>query len=565
MDKIYKLIWNKTAMCSQAILKSVCCSQNKLLSILKFIKNPTSAVCFLQILMSALVGSFGALYSSLTLAAPADKNYFHANPGAAIAGNSNTTNADTVGGTGAASGALSLAAGVNASTGSDATKALAVGHNVSATGYRSSALGSDSVASGDNAVALGPNAKSGGTGANAIGANADASGNSSVSIGSNSRSSGIAGIAVGQASKASANTAVALGRQSRASGGSAAALGDNATASAEKSTALGVAANALGTASVAIGANSAAANQGDVALGARSTTSKALGTSSATVNGITYSGFAGTNPVATVSVGSKDGERTITNVAAGDISPASTNAINGSQLYAVANELSGRINKIGNGTKTEVAAGTNIASVESSIGANGQTVYTVNAKGTAVQAGSSNLTVSSRTDSRTNVTTYRVDLAKDLNVNSVTAGNTVMNNNGITIRGGQNGTVSLTNSGLNNGGNTITNVAPGVNGTDAVNVNQLRSSEADINNHINKTDKKLRAGVAGAAAIGMLPQPTLAGKSMVAAAGTNYRGESAMALGVSHISDNNKWVVKLGASADSRSNHIVGASAGYQW
>jgi autotransporter adhesin len=90
---------------------------------------------------------------------------------------------------------------------------------------------------------------------------------------------------------------------------------------------------ALGTNSVAIGPNAVANNAGDVALGSGSTTGVAVGTASTTINGTTYN-FAGTTPTSTVSVGAVGAERTITNVAAGSISGSSTDAINGSQLFA---------------------------------------------------------------------------------------------------------------------------------------------------------------------------------------------------------------------------------------
>ena len=91
-----------------------------------------------------------------------------------------------------------------------------------------------------------------------------------------------------------------------------------------------------------------ASHAGSVALGAGSETAEAVGTNSATVNGVSYSGFAGTNPRSTVSVGYAGGERTITNVAAGRISTTSTDAINGSQLYQVAARSQGNSTAITN-------------------------------------------------------------------------------------------------------------------------------------------------------------------------------------------------------------------------
>ena len=160
--------------------------------------------------------------------------------------------------------------------------------------------------------------------------------------------------------------------------------------------------------------------------------------------------------------------------------------------------------------------------------------------------------------------TVTVGLAKDVNVNSVTAtkhvtvGDTTITTNGVTIEGGP----SMTKTdGINANNMTIKNVAPGVNNTDAVNVGQLRAVEGKLH----RVDRNLRAGVAGANAAASLPQAYLPGKNMVAVSAGTYRGESAIALGVSRISDNGKVVVKLTGNSDTRGNFGAGVGAGYQW
>ncbi|PVX32735.1 trimeric autotransporter adhesin [Pasteurella langaaensis DSM 22999] len=142
--------------------------------------------------------------------------------------------------------------------------------------------------------------------------------------------------------------------------------------------------------------------------------------------------------------------------------------------------------------------------------------------------------------------------------------------NDANVAGGNNvkGVVSVGNA---NETRQIQNVAPGVvskNSTDAVNGSQLYDTHRVINNigqDMHKMNKDLRAGIAGAAALGMQAQPTRAGKSMISLSGSTYRDQSAMALGASRVSDNEKWVVKLGASADTRKNYIVGGAVGYQF
>ncbi|WP_165818842.1 YadA-like family protein [Aggregatibacter segnis] len=162
-----------------------------------------------------------------------------------------------------------------------------------------------------------------------------------------------------------------------------------------------------------------------------------------------------------------------------------------------------------------------------------------------------------------NGNTITVGLANDINVNSVTTnkvtvGNTTITNDGVTINNGP----SITKSGgINANNTTIKNVAPGVKSTDAVNVSQLRQ----VQGNINRADKHLRAGIAGANAAAGLPQAYLPGKSMVAVSAGTYRGEGAVALGMSRISDNGKVVVKITGNSDTRGNLGASLGAGYQW
>lgn len=111
----------------------------------------------------------------------------------------------------------------------------------------------------------------------------------------------------------------------------------------------------------------------------------------------------------------------------------------------------------------------------------------------------------------------------------------------------------------------ITNVAPGVNGTDAVNVNQLNQGLGDVHKRINKTNKDLRGGIAGSNAAAGLPQVYLPGKSMVAAAAGTYKGESAVAVGYSRASDNGKVILKLQGNANTRGDFGGSVGVGYQW
>ncbi|MGC6693373.1 hypothetical protein ACPYIY_33685, partial [Burkholderia pseudomallei] len=121
---------------------------------------------------------------------------------------------------------------------------------------------------------------------------------------------------------------------------------------------------ATGTDAVAIGTGAVAGTNNSVALGANSVTAPANPTSSATVNGVTFGGFAGATPVGTVSVGDFNKERQITNVAAGQVTQTSTDAINGSQLYSVAQQVGTATSAI---SSLSTSTSTGLSSANSSI------------------------------------------------------------------------------------------------------------------------------------------------------------------------------------------------------
>lgn len=218
--------------------------------------------------------------------------------------------------------------------GATATNAAAIGIAASASGYAATALGSEATASALSATA--------------IGAGAQATGDVSVALGSQATASGAGDTALGRQTSASGGQSTAVGTGASATAQDATAVGSGASASGQGSASLGLQASASAGQSVAIGRGASATEDSSVALGSYSTTSAAVGTSSATVNGITYSGFAGTSPTSTVSVGSSGSERTITNVAAGRVTSDSTDAINGSQLYQVANQVGTNTTAINN-------------------------------------------------------------------------------------------------------------------------------------------------------------------------------------------------------------------------
>ena len=153
--------------------------------------------------------------------------------------------------------------------------------------------------------------------------------------------------------------------------------------------------------------------------------------------------------------------------------------------------------------------------------------------------------------------TVNYDLAKNVRVDSININNSA---------------VALSNEGLNNGGNRITNVAEGRAPTDAVNIGQLNSLAGSVNNALNDMGYRIgdvednaNAGTSAAMATAALPQAYLPGKSMLAGGIATYNGQSAAAVGVSKLSDNGRWVIKANGTADTQGNFGGAVGAGFHW
>ncbi|EOR03880.1 hypothetical protein F896_03327, partial [Acinetobacter genomosp. 15BJ] len=450
--------------------------------------------------------------------------------------NASGSGASALGAQSTASGARSTAVGARAIASGD--NSTANGVDAKATGASTVATGDNAQAQSDNDIAIGRNAATasgtdgdniavgngvttGATGKNvaigsdgttansetaeggavAIGRDQVANGDGAVAIGDPNRASGSGAVALGKdntaagdaAATSMANGAVAIGNTNQAIGQGSVAIGNTSVAAAAGGIALGDTANAQAERGVALGSNAVATNADDVALGSGSVTSAANPTANGTVGGVNYN-YAGTTPSSVVSVGSAGNERQITNVAAGRVSETSTDAINGSQLYstqqALGNLAESTANHLGGGSVVNpdgtisapsyIVNETPINNVGDAIEAldQGWNLQSNGAGNAAIKAGD---TVDIGTvDSEENLTVSKTGndikygLNKDLKVDSVTAGDTVINDNGVTIANGP----SVTKSGINAAGNPITNVGAGVNDTDAVNKGQLDDAAA---------------------------------------------------------------------------------------
>ena len=317
-------------------------------------------------------------------------------------------------------------------------------------GAASSAVGTDNKVYGNNSYAIG--------GGNTIG---------SATITETTEANGDK-IKKVTAGTVKGSTAGAFGYKNTVTTDNAYVVGNNSTASADGAMVLGSSASVTGKNGVALGNNTKVANENAVAIGNGSETAAAVATPSATINGVAHN-FAGVNPASTVSVGKAGAERTITNVAAGRISATSTDAINGSQLYAVTSEIDKGVAYAGDVKAAAAAANKFTRKLGEQTNIIGGVTDT--SKLTDGNIG----VVSNGTD------TLNIKLAKDVKVDSVTTGNTVINNNGLTVGG----KTYVTNNGINANNQKVTNVADGqvaAGSKDAVNGGQLHDAKNEVIN-----------------------------------------------------------------------------------
>jgi trimeric autotransporter adhesin len=385
------------------------------------------------------------------------------------------------------------------------------------------------------------------------------------STASDSLAAGAESVAIGPKTTVNGDNGIGMGNgaivQQTAPGGTA--IGQNATVNLADGVAMGTNATSNGIQAMALGAGTQAAFAGSVALGAGSKTDAAVGTASTTLNGVTYN-FAGATPGSTVSVGSAGAERTLTNVAAGRISATSTDAINGSQLFATDQTLSAlysqliNLNNIVNNLP-QGGTGTTINTYQTS------TDNTSNASAT----GSNSTAVGAGTTASGN------------NSTAVGAGSTASGNNSVAIGAGS--VASQANSvSVGSAGNerTVTNVAAGVNNTDAANVGQLNQAIQTakdwskdyvdqrfqgVDRDLNRIGNRADAGIAAAMAMASLPQAYQPNQSSAAVALGSFHGEAGIAIGVSTITESGHYVFKVNATSNSRGDTGAGVGAGVVW
>nr|WP_279382193.1 YadA-like family protein [Pseudomonas fluorescens] len=568
-----------------------------------------------------LTGAMGSLSSTGTL-------YFHANSTNPVDSLASGAESIAVGPATVVNGDNGIGIGNQASVGQAAAGGIAIGRNTQVLLASGIALGSAAQAAAEQSVALG-------AGANASHAMSVALGSSSVTtVGAETGYSAyrlaapqtsVGEIGIGSALGSRKLTGLAAGTQDNdavnvaqlkmvgdqvdqnttditnlngrvggletliGSGGGIKYLHVNSTkadsvATGTDAMALGSQALASGTGSVAVGNGATATADGSVAVGS--------GSSDDGRGAENYSGkYSGANNVTsgTVSVGNATtGEtRTVSNVADGK---NANDAVNVRQLDgAVAESKQYTDDSIANLGANAGQQGARITTVEGDVaniknGTDG--MFQVNNSGAAAKpkatgadaiAGGTGAVASGKNSGA--VGTW----SQASGENSVALGNGAKASAKNATALGANAVADRDNSvSVGSAGNErqITNVAAGTRGTDAVNVDQLNKSVADITsganaytdqryselkNDLKEQDEILSAGIAGAMAMASLPQSYSPGSSMTTVAAGTYRGQSSLAFGVSHMSANGRWVTKLQGSTDTQRNVGVAVGVGYQW
>ncbi|MFW1646139.1 beta strand repeat-containing protein, partial [Acinetobacter guillouiae] len=510
MNKIYKVIWNATLSAWVAVSELA--------------KGKTKS--------SKVTGIIGAATVSLMITFSSDvtANVINTDSNNCITrsnGIVGTINPGTTGGQATdGSGTYSTVAGCNAK-GNDLSAVTAYGAFSEVTGNAGTAIGHNSQANAFG-TAVGVESRATGVGSTALGEGSQSTGQNAVALGGTATGTANGNVlSVANAVTASASGAVAIGgnavKGAQSAGTDAVAIGAQSAVSTAGTgaVALGARTNATASGAVAIGDGANASIAGSTALGASTTTSASVNSTAQTINGKSYTAT-GTASTGVVSVGSSTIKRQIQNVAAGQVTASSTDAINGSQLFNTNTELA----KVATDTATALGGGATAGTAAGGITAPSYTITktdasttTVNNVGAAVSAlnaevvkpitftgttgttsqklGSSVAVIGDSKNISTAVTAnqIKVSISDNPTFTSVTTGNTVLNNAGVTAdQVAVGGVVINKTTGINAGGLAITNVAAPTAGTDATNKTYVDSKAA-----ASKTEVAGGSNIAGVA------------------------------------------------------------------
>ena len=426
---------------------------------------------------------------------------------------------------------LSIIAATSSAYAADGISAVRQGNYTTASGKGSVAVGMHAEAIANLATATGPHAKARGVTSQAYGSDAQANGYSTTAIGKGTRAEGAASTAIGAHATSTGNSSAAMALHAHSEGHQSIALGQSSHSKGNQSAAVGSGAKSDERFSTAVGTNSHAVNYMDVAVGSFSKTDKVKGTSVAEVDSLKIGKFAGHRPTSAVSFGSEGFERQVQNVAAGNVEQNSTDAINGSQLYAVTKEVA-KNRAMNEETRRSI---TNSLNELINLNTDQDTRIAINAN--KIVTNEQQISTLNQMVSVHNTWNQAQSEAIDAGIkytNSVDEKHTAWN--------------QAQDEALDN----LTTLVKG-----------LSSNEAQLRKELYDAKRESRAGIAGAVAMTSLMQPYEPGQTAISVGAGTFRNEGAIALGASRITTNGKWGFKGGAFVDTRKHWGAGVSAAY--
>jgi len=512
-------------------------------------------------------------------------------------------NASAVGAFAQANGENAVAVGVAANANDE--NAIAVG-NASVATTNAVAVGPGAAANGAESIALGNGSEADGALSNALGAHAVATSDGATAVGASAQANEVDALAVGHSAIAAGSGSIAVGANANAAFENSIAIGNNAITNNANSVALGAgSATTVGAQSgyAAYGLSDPQTSTGEVNVGGRTISGVAAG--AADTDAVNVAQLKAVSDQATAAAASADGAvkydrnadgsvdrgnvtlegdggTAIHNVAAG---VDANDAVNVGQL----NDAIGQVNaSVGNAVNDAVASAVKNAVVDagdplfsadgspSTDAASATGIHSVAAGANAAATGADSVAMGSGAQASADNSVALGQNAVVTGTGSVAMGNGAQASASDAVALGQNSVADRANTvsvGAAGSERQITNVAAGTQCTDAVNVNQLNRSAGNTLKQANDyTDSKTEgtrrdayAGTAAALAVAGLPQAVLPGRGMVALGGGTYGGQSAVAIGVSQLSDNGIWAYKVSGTTSTRGQFGVSVGAGMHW
>lgn len=578
MNTIFKVIWNKSMQRQEVVseLARGAAKSNSTSRTNKIAK--THCASILATVITSILASNIAYAASNSNETVENKGFVHVN--ASGSSDDSAKNFGNFTAAAGATGANAITVGVSANTGSDNSIAIGTESKVKkwsknslALGYKASVgnVGPTTHVDSNNAIAIGSEAEAIRDSAIAIGDKASAANYNAISIGKKIQNGSIGATAIGGGAEIGgySENSIAIGtgatvgveysndkktRKSDLHHERAIAIGYNAKALGQQGISIGKGSTVEAVNGLALGQDAKSKKAGDIAIGYNSESSDANTVSDIQIGNKTYSlgnSVKQSNNNGTVSFGKDNIKRQIQNVAAGSISETSTDAINGAQLHNVIKAT----NEIANTEYKFLVNGNGKTMGNKSDSATNNTSNTLNfaaGEGLDVTYENDSITYKLKDELKQSIE----NAAKKTDVD--TAVNSVRNELKQSIADAPN--KSYVDNSINSVRNEFRQSI-----ANAPNKSYVDNSVNSVRRELQQTDKKLRGGIAGAVAMANIPTANRAGGTMVGVGVGNFKGRSAVAVGINRASDTNRTHFKMSGSATTSGDYAVGAGMGYQW